>query len=126
KVFKENADGSLTKVNVSKRPGTVAIASAIQSKYHIPAVPHVVCKGFTKEETEYALIDLQYLGVTELLLLRGDIKTLDSNKIDASKTHEHASGLIQQAVDFNNSKDVDGNVFDKPETPVSFGGACYP
>ncbi|GHT43809.1 methylenetetrahydrofolate reductase [Bacteroidia bacterium] len=125
-VYKENADGSLTRLNVRKRPGTVAIASAIQSKYHLPAVPHMVCKGFTKEETEYALIDLQYLGVTELLLLRGDANKLEPKQLNDGKSHEHADGLIRQVVDFNAGRDVDGNAFDVPETPFSFGVACYP
>ncbi|MDR0834181.1 MAG: methylenetetrahydrofolate reductase [NAD(P)H] [Candidatus Symbiothrix sp.] len=125
-IYKENTDGSLTKVNVRKRPGTVAIAAAIQNKYHIPAVPHVICKGFTKEETEYALIDLQYLGVSDLLLLRGDANKLEHNKIAENKTHAHATGLIQQVKDFNEGFDVEGNPFEKPETPFSFGVACYP
>jgi len=71
-IFVEQPDGSHRKVTVRKRPGTVAIAAAIQNKYGIPAVPHVICKGFTKEETEYALLDLNFLGVQNLFLLRGD------------------------------------------------------
>lgn len=59
-IYKPQPDGSLRKVNIRKRPGSVAIASAIQNKYGIPAVPHIICKGFTKDETEYALIDLNF------------------------------------------------------------------
>ena len=79
-VYKTLPDGSFQKVNIRKRPGSVAIASAIQNKYGIPAVPHIICKGFTKDETEYALIDLNFLGVNNLLILRGDIKTLEASQ----------------------------------------------
>jgi len=71
-VFKDNGHGMFEQVAERHRPGTVAIAAAIQNKYHIAVVPHVICSGFTPEETEYALIDLQFLGITDLLLLRGD------------------------------------------------------
>ena len=71
-VFKENGNGLFVQVAERHRPGTVAIAAAIQNKYHIEVVPHVICSGFTPEETEYVLIDLQFLGITDLLLLRGD------------------------------------------------------
>jgi methylenetetrahydrofolate reductase (NADPH) len=125
-IYKEAADGSLQKVNVRKRPGTVAIASAIQNRYKIPAVPHVICKGFTKEETEYALIDLQYLGVTDLLLLRGDANKLEKDQVDPAKCHAHTTGLIEQVNNFNNGMDLEGNRFEKPEIPFSYGVASYP
>jgi methylenetetrahydrofolate reductase (NADPH) len=125
-IYKENADGTLLKVNVRKRPGTVAIAGAIQNRYKIPAVPHVICKGFTKEETEYALIDLQYLGVTDLLLLRGDANKLEREQIVPGKSHEHTTDLIRQVNNFNDGLDLEGNTFDQPEIPFSYGVACYP
>ncbi|KAA6302487.1 MAG: 10-methylenetetrahydrofolate reductase [Candidatus Ordinivivax streblomastigis] len=125
-VCRENADGSQQKINVRKRPGTVAIAGAIQNRYKIPAVPHIISKGFTKEETEYALIDLQYLGVTDLLLLRGDAKKLEHDHVPPGKGHEHATDLIRQVAAFNQGVDLEGNTFDKPDTPFSFGVACYP
>jgi methylenetetrahydrofolate reductase (NADPH) len=125
-IYKENADGTSIKVNVRKRPGTVAIAGAIQNRYKIPAVPHIICQGFTKEETEYALIDLQYLGVTDLLLLRGDTKKLDIEQIIPGKSHEHTTDLIRQVNDYNSGLDLEGNTFEKPETPFSYGVACYP
>ncbi|MDE6811884.1 MAG: methylenetetrahydrofolate reductase, partial [Muribaculaceae bacterium] len=65
-VLKEQPDGSLRRISTRKRPGTVAIAAAIQNKYGIAAVPHILCKGFTKEETEYALLDLNFLGISNL------------------------------------------------------------
>ena len=125
-VYKEIADGSLKKMIIRKRPGTVAIAGAIQNRYKIPAVPHIICKGFTKEETEYALIDLQYLGVTDLLLLRGDANKLEHGQIDPAKCHAHTTDLIRQVNHFNQGTDMEGNTFEKPETPFSYGVACYP
>lgn len=71
-VFKSNDDGTYQRVSERSRPGTVAVAAAIQQKYGIPAVPHIICSGFSKVETEYALIDLNFLGINNLLLLRGD------------------------------------------------------
>lgn len=124
-IYKTLPDGSFQKVNIRKRPGSVAIASAIQNKYGIPAVPHIICKGFTKDETEYALIDLNFLGVYDLLLLRGDIKTLEKPH-DPELYHEHATDLQRQVNDFNHGIAVDGSTFEANETPFSYGMACYP
>ncbi|MCC8197200.1 MAG: methylenetetrahydrofolate reductase [NAD(P)H] [Tannerellaceae bacterium] len=124
-IYKTMPDGTYKKVNIRKRPGSVAIASAIQHKYGITAVPHIICKGFTKEETEYALIDLNFLGVHDLLLLRGDIKTLESNQ-DQEAFHEYATDLQKQVNDFNKGIAVDGSSFEAHETPFSYGMACYP
>lgn len=124
-IYKTLPDGSFQKVNIRKRPGSVAIASAIQNKYGIPAVPHIICKGFTKEETEYALIDLNFLGVYDLLLLRGDVKTLEGGTAP-ELYHEHATDLQRQVNDFNRGVAVDGSTFEANETPFSYGMACYP
>lgn len=124
-IYKTLPDGSFQKVNIRKRPGSVAIASAIQNKYGIPAVPHIICKGFTKDETEYALIDLNFLGVYDLLLLRGDVKTLDTSS-QPELYHEHATDLQRQVNDFNRGIAVDGSTFEANETPFSYGMACYP
>ena len=118
-------DGTVRRVNIRRRPGSVAIASAIQNRYGITAVPHIICKGFTKEETEYALIDLNFLGVYDLLLLRGDEKKLPGD-IDLSVYHEYASGLQKQVNDFNRGIALDGTVFEGINTPFSYGMACYP
>jgi methylenetetrahydrofolate reductase (NADPH) len=126
-VYRTMPDGSILKVNVRKRPGSVAIASAIQNKYGITAVPHIICKGFTKEETEYALIDLNFLGVHDLLLLRGDVKAMDiAGSQNGELYHDHATGLQQQVNDFNMGIAVDKSVFEANETPFSYGMACYP
>jgi methylenetetrahydrofolate reductase (NADPH) len=124
-IYKETK-GLLRKINIRKRPGTVAIAAAIQHTYSIPAVPHIICKGFTRDETEYALIDLQYLGLTDLLLLRGDSNKLERDQVEPAKCHEHTTDLIEQVSRFNRGMDLEGNVFEKPEMPFSFGVACYP
>ena len=125
-IYKENANGIVQKVQIRKRPGTVAIAGAIQNKYKIPAIPHIICKGFTKEETEYALIDLQYLGVSDLLLLRGDANKLQKDQLIPEKSHAHTTDLIEQVNNYNQGIDLDGNTFEKPETSFSYGVACYP
>ena len=124
-IYKTMPDGSFQKVNIRKRPGSVAIASAIQNKYGVTAVPHIICKGFTKDETEYGLIDLNFLGVHNLLLLRGDTKTLEPKRM-GPQYHEHATDLQKQVNDFNQGIAVDGSRFEANETPFSYGMACYP
>lgn len=124
-IYKTLPDGSFQKINIRKRPGSVAIASAIQNKYGITAVPHIICKGFTKDETEYALIDLNFLGVYDLLLLRGDVKTLEAGQ-KTDIYHEHATDLQKQVNDFNKGIAIDGSAFEANETPFSHGMACYP
>lgn len=125
-VYKTMPDGSYQKMNIRKRPGAVAIASAIQNKYGITAVPHIICKGFTKDETEYALIDLNFLGVYDLLLLRGDVKTIEAGSLSAHESHAHATDLQAQVNDFNRGIALDGSSFDKPQTAFSYGVAGYP
>ncbi|MDD3910310.1 MAG: methylenetetrahydrofolate reductase [Proteiniphilum sp.] len=124
-IYKEDENGVYRKVNVRKRPGSVAIASAIQNRYGIRAIPHIISQGFTKEETEYALIDLSFLEVTDLLLLRGDTKKLDADqrKMDS---HPHATGLQEQVNNYNKGIAFDGSTFTPPEVPFSYGMACYP
>jgi len=124
-VEKIQPDGSFRKVNIRKRPGSVAIAAAIQNRYGITAVPHLISKGFTKEETEYALIDLNFLGVYDLLLLRGDGKKLPGN-MDKSLFHCYATDLQKQVNDFNNGMALDGTSFEGIDIPFSYGMACYP
>ena len=125
-VYQEMPDGKIKKTNIRKRPGTVAIAAAIQHQYGITAVPHIICKGFSKEETEYAMIDLNFLGVFELLLLRGDSKKLEPDAFPPEATHEHTTDLIAQVNRYNQGISIDGTPFEKPETPFSYGVACYP
>lgn len=125
-IFVPQPDGSHRKVTVRKRPGTVAIAAALQYKYGIPAVPHIICKGYTKDETEYALLDLNFLGITNVLLLRGDSKSADTARQDPRFYHQHASDLQQQVNDFNRGISLDGKHLEGINTPFSYGMACYP
>ena len=123
--YLERPDGTIIKKKMRKRPGSVAIASAIQNKYGIIAVPHIICKGFTRDETEYALIDLNFLGVHDVLLLQGDAKGPDKSN-DPTVVNMHATDLQNQVNDFNRGIYADGEPFEANETPFSYGMACYP
>lgn len=125
-IYQPLPNGTHKKVTVRKRPGTVAISAAIQNRYGIAAVPHIICKGFSKEETEYALLDLNFLGIHNLLLLRGDSKSLDTANQDPNLYHEHASDLQVQVNEFNNGRSLDGTLLEGIATPFSYGMACYP
>lgn len=125
-IYVPQPDGSHRRTTIRRRPGTVAIAAAIQNKYSIPAVPHIICKGFSKDETEYALLDLNFLGITNLLLLRGDSKSLDTKHQNPEKYHQYATDLQQQVNDFNAGIGIDGTKIEGIDTPFSYGMACYP
>lgn len=124
-VFVKCEDGTMQKRSVRKRPGSVAIAAAIQNRYGITAVPHIISTGFTQEETEYALFDLSFLGVHDLLVLRGDSSNLDEEQL-AMDSHRYATGLQTQINNFNKGIAFDGSPFEAPEFPFSYGMACYP
>lgn len=111
-VYKNTPDGLYQKVSERSRPGTVAVAAAIQQKYGIPAVPHLICSGFSKIETEYALIDLNFLGITNVLVLRGDKAKHDSHFIPNENGYAHASQLQSQINEFNRGYFIDGTKMD--------------
>ena len=92
-VYKEHDNGLLEKLITRKRPGTVAVCAAIMNKYKVDAVPHLICGGFTKEETEYALIDLQFLGIDNVLVLRGDARKAESGFVPTVGGHAYATDL---------------------------------
>lgn len=126
-VYKSTPDGLFQKVSERSRPGTVAVAAAIQQRYNIPAVPHIICSGYSKLETEYALIDLNFLGITNLLLLRGDKAKHDSRFMPNDNGHAHASELQLQVNDFNRGYFLDGTKMDiVTNEPFSYGVAGYP
>ncbi|HIX55623.1 MAG TPA: methylenetetrahydrofolate reductase [NAD(P)H] [Candidatus Sphingobacterium stercoripullorum] len=100
-IYKERANGLLEKVAYRRRPGTVAICAAIMNKYKVDAVPHLICGGFTKEETENALIDLNFLGIDNVLVLRGDARKGDSHFIPTPGGHAYASDLLGQVKSMN-------------------------
>src|ERR1700744_4810280 len=101
-LYKQHDNGFLAKVSYRKRPGTIAICAAIMNKYKVDTVPHLLCGGFTKTETEYALIDLQFLGIENVLVLRGDARLGDPSFIPTPGGHCYATELLQQVVNMNN------------------------
>lgn len=100
-IYKEHANGLLEKLTYRKRPGTVAVCAAIMNKYKVDAVPHLICGGFTREETEYALIDLQFLGIENVLVLRGDARKADPGFIPTPGGHSYATDLLEQVANMN-------------------------
>lgn len=125
-VFKKKADGTFEKVEVRKRPGTVGICAAIMNHYKIDAVPHLICGGFSKQETENALIDLAFLGIDNVLVLRGDAaknETLFEPEING---HPYAIDLLKQAVNLNNGIYLEEDIRDGYKTKFCIGVAGYP
>jgi methylenetetrahydrofolate reductase (NADPH) len=124
-IYKEREKGLLEKIATRKRPGTVGICAAIMNRYKIDAVPHLICGGFSKEETENALIDLQFLGIDNVLALRGDsIKTESTFRPDP-EGHSYAVNLIEQIADMNNGKYMVDDIQLAP-TDFCIGAAGYP
>ena len=100
-VYKDLGNGLFQRNRLRRRPGTVAVAAAIQNKYNITVVPHILCSGFTREETEYVLLDLQFLGITDLLVLRGDKAKHESIFTPEGDGYHHAIELQEQINNFN-------------------------
>ena len=125
-VYRELPGGQFERRRVRRRPGTIAIAAAIQQRYHIPVQPHVICSGATVEDIEYELIDLQFLGIHDLLLLRGDKAKEDSRFIPTPGGHAHTTDLIRQVAQFNEGYFADGTPIKNPGRRFDFGVACYP
>ena len=119
-VYRELENGQFERQRVRRRPGTIAIAAAIQHRYHVPVVPHLICSGATREDIEYELIDLQFLGINNVLLLRGD-KARDDRMFTPSKGgYSHTTELISQVNRFNEGFFVDGSAIKHK------GVAAYP
>ncbi len=125
-VFVETGFGYYERRSVRRRPGTVAVASAIHSRYDLPVVPHILCSGFSREDTEYLLLDLQFLGITNLFLLRGDKAKDESSFTPVKNGCSHALELEEQVNAFNAGHFVDGSPIKAPLTPFSYGVAGYP
>lgn len=125
-IYTEQADGTYIRRSLRRRPGTVAVASAIMQRYDLKVVPHVVCSGFSAEEIEYMLLDLQFLGISDVLLLRGD-KAKDEPRFTPSiGGHSHTTELIEQVNQFNAGLFRDGSPIRHPGKPFAYGVACYP
>jgi methylenetetrahydrofolate reductase (NADPH) len=125
-MFKKKADGTFDKVDVRKRPGTVGICAAIMNHYNIDAVPHIICGGFTKRETEDALIDLQFLGIDNALILRGDAAKNESSFEPEPGGNKYAIDLLKQVGQLNQGIYLDEDILNGGKTDFCMGVAGYP
>jgi len=125
-VYRKRENGLLDKRSTRKRPGTVGICAAIQNHYKIDTVPHIICGGFSKEETENALIDLQFLGIDNLLLLQGDAIKTEAKFVPEPDGHKFASELIGQVVQMNKGCYLDDDLQNSSPTDFCIGVAGYP
>lgn len=124
--FKKKTDGSFEKVEVRKRPGTVGICAAIMNHYQIDAVPHMICGGFTMRETEDALIDLNFLGIDNVLVLRGDAAKNEASFEPEPDGNKYAIDLLKQVGNLNNGIYIDDDIRDGGKTKFCIGVAGYP
>jgi len=126
-VYKKHASGLLEKKSVRKRPGTVAISAAIKFKYPgIEVIPHLICGGFSREDTEYALIDLHYLGIDNILALRGDAPKNQRVFQPDPNGHSHAGELVEQIRNMNEGRFLDSEMQQVFHTNFCTGVAGYP
>jgi methylenetetrahydrofolate reductase (NADPH) len=125
-MFKKKTDGTFEKVDVRKRPGTVGICAAIMNHYNIDAVPHIICGGFTKRETEDALIDLQFLGIDNALILRGDAAKNESSFEPEPGGNKYAIDLLKQVGQLNQGIYLDKDILNGGKTDFCMGVAGYP
>lgn len=125
-MFKKKMDGTFEKVEVRKRPGTVGICAAIMNHYRVDAVPHIICGGFTKRETEDALIDLDFLGIDNVLVLRGDAPKNEAAFEPETGGHNFAIDLLKQVTNMNNGIYLDDDIKNGGKTRFCPGVAGYP
>lgn len=125
-VYKELGDGRYERSRVRRRPGTIAVAAAIQQRFGVTVQPHVICSGATIEDIEYELLDLQFLGIRDLLLLRGDKAKDDQVFKPTPGGHAHTTDLIRQVQRFNDGYFADGSPIKNPGEKFDIGVACYP
>jgi methylenetetrahydrofolate reductase (NADPH) len=125
-IYKQREDGLLERRTIRKRPGTVGISAAIKYKYNIDVVPHIICGGFSREETENALIDLYFLGIDNLLLIRGDNPA--GEKVFKPEINGNAYGidLVKQVMDMNRGKYLEDELMNPIPTDFCIGVAGYP
>ena len=124
--YKEVANGLLEKKVVKKRPGTVGICAAIQNKYKVDAIPHILCGGFTKEDTENFLIDLDFLGIENVVALRGDAVKSEIYFKAEKNGHRYASDLVTQITKLNKGVYLDDELLNTSQTNFCIGVAGYP
>lgn len=125
-VFRDAGNGLLEKHVVKKRPGTVGICAAVSNRYHVDTVPHIICGGFSKQDTEDALIDLNFVGIDNVLVLRGDPIKSEGRFKPEPEGHAFASDLVTQVVNMNNGQYLDPDLKDVQKTNFCIGVAGYP
>ena len=125
-LVRKNAAGVDEKVDVRKRPGTVGICAAIMNHYNVDAVPHIICGGFSKRETEDALIDLQFLGIDNVLVLRGDAEKGQKTFVPEPNGNQQAIDLLKQVVGLNNGQYLDKEIVNGSKTNFCMGVSGYP
>ena len=125
-VYKELENGLLQKQVVRKRPGTVGICAAIQNKYNVDAIPHILCGGFSKEDTENFLIDLGFLGIDNVMALRGDAVKSETYFTPEREGHHYAGELVSQISDLNKGVYLDEEILNQAQTDFCIGVAGYP
>jgi methylenetetrahydrofolate reductase (NADPH) len=124
--YKKLPNGLMERKTVRKRPGTVGICAALQNKYKIDAVPHIICGGFTKEETENALIDLNFLGIDNIMVLQGDARKPDRDFKPEKGGHAYASELLEQVVELNRGIFLDDELEQAHHSDFCIGVSGYP
>lgn len=124
--YRERPDGLIEKRVTRIRPGTIALAAAVKYKYNITVVPHILCGGFSKEETENVLIEMNFLGIDDVLALRGDPLRGSRTFIPEKEGHSHTYELVQQVVNMNNGKYLEESLEDTTPTSFCIGVAGYP
>lgn len=125
-MYKKRENGLLEKISTRKRPGTVGICAAIINRFKVDAVPHIICGGFTVEETENALIDLNFLGIDNVLLLRGDAIKTEGSFVPEPGGHQYCTDLIRQVVNMNSGKYLDDEMLNPTPSDFCIGVAAYP
>lgn len=125
-IYKKRPSGYYEKTAIRKRPGTVGICAAIMHRYKVDAVPHLLCGGFTKEETENALIDLNFLDINNVLALRGDARQFEDKFVPEEGGHKFALELVQQIAAMNQGRYLDHTISEGAKTDFCIGVAGYP
>lgn len=125
-VYKKMPNGLLEQKSIRKRPGTVSICAALMHKFNVDTVPHIICGGFTKEETEYALIDLHFLGIDNVLALRGDCIKGQKNFEPTPGGHRFADELVTQMYSMNKGVYLSDELQNPTPTKFCIGVAGYP
>lgn len=125
-IYKKKSEGHYEKAAIRKRPGTIGICASIMHRYGVEAVPHLICGGFTKEDTENALIDLNFLNINNVLVIRGDARKLEGRFVPEPDGHGFAIDLVKQIVDMNEGRYLDEDIENGAKTDFCIGVAGYP